>query len=161
MSSSIKGLLLVYLSFLLALVLAILPLPVQLNPYRPDWLVMVMIYWVMALPHRVGMGTAWISGMLLDVLLGGTLGIRALAMALIAYFTALNSQQIRNFSLWQQAIIVGGLSLLGKLVVFWAEHLSSEVTIHTRFFWSVIPTMIIWPWLFLLLRKLRRQFRIK
>lgn len=151
----------IYLTILLALLLTILPLPAIIDPYRPDWLTLVIVYWVIALPHRVNVGTAWIAGLLLDILMGSTLGVRALALAIMAYVAAMQFQKVRNFSVWQQAVVVGIISLLGQLTVFWAEHLFAVVTINYRMFWSCLSTTLLWPWVFLSLRKLRRKFHIR
>ena len=151
----------IYLTILLALLLAIVPLPAIIDPYRPDWLTLVIVYWVIALPHRVNVGTAWIAGLSLDILLGSTLGVRALALAIMAYVAAMQFQKIRNFSVWQQAVVVGIISLLGQLTVFWAEHLFAVVTMNYRMFWSCLTTTLLWPWVFLLLRKIRRKFHIR
>ena len=59
----------IWISILLALCLSILPLPFQVEPVRPDWLAMWIIYWALALPHRTNVGSAWVAGLLLDVLL--------------------------------------------------------------------------------------------
>nr|MBP8221035.1 rod shape-determining protein MreD [Aeromonadaceae bacterium] len=91
----------IYLTILLALLLSILPMPALLDTYRPDWVALVVLYWVIALPHRVNIGTAWVAGLLLDILLGSTLGVRALSMAIMAYVAAMQFQKIRNFSVWQ------------------------------------------------------------
>ena len=151
----------IYLTILLALLLTILPLPAIIDPYRPDWLTLVIVYWVIALPHRVNVGTAWIAGLLLDILMGSTLGVRALALAIMAYVAAMQFQKVRNFSVWQQAVVVGIISLLGQLTVFWSEHLFAVVTMNYRMFWSCLSTTLLWPWVFLSLRKLRRKFHIR
>ena len=156
-----SGRLWIWLSILLALSLSILPLPIQLVPFRPDWLAMVLVYWALALPHRVNVGSAWVAGLLLDVLLGSTLGVRAMAMAIMVYLAAFQFQKIRNFSVWQQALIMGGLTLVGKVTVFWAEHLFSRANLNVGYFWSTLSTMFLWPWVFLVLRQLRRHFSIK
>ena len=43
-----------------------MPLPSLLDAYRPDWVALVVLYWVIALPHRINIGTAWVAGLLLD-----------------------------------------------------------------------------------------------
>ena len=111
--------------------------------------------------RKTGENTAWVAGLLLDVLLGSTLGVRAMAMAITTYLAAFQFQKIRNFSLWQQALIIGLLSLVGKITVFWAEHLFSRASLNFAYFWSTLTTMLIWPWIFMVLRKVRRRFNIK
>ncbi|MGL5285061.1 MAG: rod shape-determining protein MreD [Aeromonas sp.] len=156
-----SGRLWIWLTILLALSLSILPLPIQLAPFRPDWLSMVLLYWALALPHRVNVGSAWGAGLLLDVLLGSTLGVRAMAMGITVYLAAFQFQKIRNFSVWQQALIVGALTFVGKATVFWAEHLFTRANLNFVYFWSTLSTMFLWPWVFLVLRQLRRRFNIK
>ena len=62
------------LSFLVAFLLGGVPLPGSLERFRPDWVVMALIYWSMALPHRVGIGVGWLVGLLVDVGRGALLG---------------------------------------------------------------------------------------
>ena len=64
------GIIIIGLTILIALILMLIPLPEWAHSLRPEWLVLVLIYWTMALPHRVGIGTAFCCGLLLDVLRG-------------------------------------------------------------------------------------------
>lgn len=151
----------IYLTLLVGLLFSIVPLPPEIDAFRPDWLTLVVLYWVVALPHRVNVGTAMVAGFLLDLLLGSTLGVRALAFSIMAYVAAMQYQQLRTFSLWQQALVVGLISLLGQLTIFWAEHLFAVVTFDQRLLWGSISTMLFWPLVFLWLRMVRRKFRIR
>jgi rod shape-determining protein MreD len=114
----------------------------------------------LALPHRVNVGVAWICGFLLDVLLGTILGIHALSFAIVVYVAGSNYQKIRNFSLWQQGLIVGLFLALHHLIVYWFSHFLSDIYFLPEYLYPVIPGIIVWPWIFLLLRKFRRQFGI-
>ncbi|MEY3661077.1 MAG: hypothetical protein RLZZ169_1903, partial [Pseudomonadota bacterium] len=67
----------IVLSLVFAGVLAVLPLPGWLELWRPDWVALVLVYWVIALPQRVGLLTAWLVGFLVDVLKGTLLGLNA------------------------------------------------------------------------------------
>ena len=71
-------------SFFVALVLAVLPLPDWLQWGRPEWTALALIYWVIALPHRVGLVTALLLGVAVDALEGATLGQNALALTAVA-----------------------------------------------------------------------------
>ena len=96
--------LVIWISLLVALVLQIVPLPTQVDVYRPDWVLVVLAYWSMALPHRVNVGVAFLTGVAMDVLVGTTLGIHSLGLSICVYVLAANYQRLRNYSVWQQAI---------------------------------------------------------
>ncbi|GHE99231.1 rod shape-determining protein MreD [Thalassotalea profundi] len=151
----------ILLTFIVALMATIMPLPIAVDAFRPDWILVVVLYWCLALPNRVNVVTAWLFGLLLDILLGSILGIHAAAMALSVYIIAGNYQKIRNFSVWQQALIVGILSALYHLLVFWFQRFLTDVVFLPHYLYPVITTVILWPWAFLLLRKIRRHFKIK
>lgn len=151
----------VLLTFLVALMASIMPLPLSVDAFRPDWLLVVILYWCLALPTRVNVITAWCLGFVLDVLLGSTLGVHAGAMAISAYIVADNFQKIRNFSVWQQAMIIGVLSALYHLIVFWLQRFLTDAVFVPSYLYPTLTTIVLWPWAFLLLRKIRRNFNIK
>ena len=66
------------LSVVLALVLGLLPLPTDLQPLRPYWLALVVAYWVIEDPDRLGLGFAFIVGVLADLSFGSLLGDQSL-----------------------------------------------------------------------------------
>ena len=70
-----QGSLTLILTYLVALVLMVMPMPAAFDTFRPDWVTLVLLYWVMALPHRVNMGTALVLGIISDILLGSVLGV--------------------------------------------------------------------------------------
>lgn len=147
-------------SLLAALALTILPLPDWLGPIRPEWVVLVLIYWCMALPARVGVGVAWTSGLLLDVLRAGLLGQHALSLAIVAYITLQLYQRIRVFPLWQQAVSVFVLVLLHLLLQLWIKGISGNPPPALAFLLPALSSMLLWPLIFLGLRRLRRRYRV-
>jgi rod shape-determining protein MreD len=158
LSANRKGVILV--TILMAFLLSIMPLPLSADAFRPDWLLIVIVYWSLALPNRVNVISAWVVGFMLDVMLGSVLGIHAAALAIVVFISAVNFQKIRNFSLWQQALIIGVLASLYHLVVFWLQRVMDAVLFSPSYLYPVLTTMLVWPWAFLILRKIRRQFKV-
>src|SRR5690348_1442511 len=117
----ISGIVIISASFLLALLLSILPLPLWGLIIQPQWLVLVIIYWVMHLPHRISLGIAWIVGLLLDALYGSLLGEHALAMSVIAFLSQRLHQQFRMFPLLQQALGIFLLVIVYQLILVWIQ----------------------------------------
>jgi len=155
-----RGRLIILGTFLVALVLTILPWPVWTEQYRPDWVAMVLIYWCMALPGRVGVGTGFGAGLVLDVLYGSMLGENALAKTLIAFLTVRFHLQLRMFPRWQQAVVVLVLVAANNLLVLWIKHLAGFSPSTWNYITPSIVSMIIWPWLFVILRDIRRHGNI-
>ncbi|MFV9997206.1 MAG: rod shape-determining protein MreD [Arsenophonus endosymbiont of Dermacentor nuttalli] len=151
----------IWLSFLIAIILEQMPWPEQFIYYRPTWLVLILVYWVMALPHWVSVGTGFFLGILMDLIQGSALGVQALSYSMICYLVSYKHQLLRNMALWQQSLVIAGLSVIMNFTIFWAEFLSSLVLFHPEIFWNCLINAILWPWMFLLLRKVRRQFLVR
>lgn len=151
----------IILTLLLALMASIMPMPLSVDAFRPDWVLVVLLYWSLALPGKVNVMTAWILGLLLDILLGSVLGVHAAAMAISCYIIVANYQKIRNFSLWQQALIIGISTATYHILVFWLQHFLTDVVFLSSYLYPVVIDILLWPWVFLLLRKMRRHFSIK
>ncbi len=149
------------LSFVVAFCLAVVPMPIGAAMYRPEWVAMVLIYWVMALPYRMGVGIAWCIGLFVDVLEGSLLGLNAMALCILAYITLSLHQRLRMFSAWQQSAMVLALVGINQLLCHWVQKATSQTTApNLMFLVAAIASAFVWPWLFLLLRKARRTYRV-
>ncbi|UJF19149.1 rod shape-determining protein MreD [Vibrio sp. SS-MA-C1-2] len=151
----------IWVSFFIALILQIMPWPGVLENFRPSWVMLIMCYWVMATPHRINIGSALFLGLIWDLTLGATIGTRGLTMAIIAYIVALNFQLLRNMALWQQAFVIGLLTLAGKVIEFWAEYMMQNIQFDPQSLWAILINFLLWPWVFLFLRRIRRKFGVK
>lgn len=155
-----KGTIIIALTFLVALILMVLPLPEWAQWLRPLWVPMVLIYWVMALPHRVGILTAWIVGLLQDVLNGTLLGEHAFALIIVAYITVKLYRQLRIFPRTQQIGYVILVLLLHQGILFLIQGISGQIIENNMFWAAAAVSGLFWPWVFSLLRSCRRRFKI-
>lgn len=149
------------LSLVIALMLTALPLPEWAANWRPAWVAMVLIYWCMALPERVGIGVSWMLGLLLDVQQGTVLGQHALGLAIVAYITIKSHQRLRVFPLFQQALVVCGYILLFQFIVLWIKGMLGIPPRHWSYWMPAFSSMLLWPWIFIVLRDVRRKFKIQ
>ncbi|MFC3278641.1 rod shape-determining protein MreD [Xanthomonas fragariae] len=138
-------------SILIALVLGLLPLPMVVQPLRPYWLALVLAYWVIEKPDRVGLGMAFVAGVLADLLYGGLLGEQALRLVIMTFILQRFRARMRFFPVSQQALAIGGL-LLNDRIVSSAVHLVvGEPTLSWSYWWAPLLSMALWPPLFVLL----------
>lgn len=158
--ASVRGRLILYASFGIATIMNILPGPTWAEPFIPDWVALTLIYWCMALPQRVSVGTGWVLGLILDVLYGSLLGQHALAKSVIAFITVKLHPQLRMFPRWQQAVSVLVLLAINQLLVIWIRGAIGQAPASVAYWTPSIVGMIVWPWLFVVLRDVRRRWQI-
>lgn len=151
------GFLVIYLSLLVGLMLLILPLPGWLQLYRPDWIALILIYWSMALPERVGLWSAFVVGLLVDSLQGALLGQHALALTVIVYFNLKVYLLIRALSLPQQALYVFGLLIISQLITAWVDGIIGLSVPLQAFFAAPFIGMLMWPGVYVVLRTVQRK----
>ncbi|MDY3197607.1 MAG: rod shape-determining protein MreD [Pseudomonadaceae bacterium] len=148
------------LSFVAALILSVVPMPAPFDAGRPMWLAMVVAYWVMALPHRVGLLTAWVAGLATDVLFGELFGQNALVLVMVAWLVLLLYQRIRRFPLWQQSLVMLPVLGIAQMVSLWLSSLVGNRPPTLLYLLPALVSTVLWPWVFTVLRLLRRRFHV-
>lgn len=143
-----------------AMMLRILPWPVGWDIYNPDWVLLALIYWCIALPERVGIGTAWCTGLVCDVLGSKILGQQALTYTVVAYLCLKIYQRLRLHPLTQQTLAVLGYLLFAQFLNYWILNAKGLGPIPWNYWLSSVLGAAIWPGVFLSLRYLRRTFQV-
>src|SRR5450631_2744729 len=142
------------LSSLVALALAVLPLPTALEAFRPDFLVLVVLYWSIESPRAGGLTLAFMAGLALDVIQGVVLGQHALALTLMAAWATHLRLRLRVFSVVSQSLTIFALLTGYQFVLFWIDGATGNpVTTFSRWLAPVIGALI-WPLLAGLLSRL-------
>lgn len=154
------GRLVIIATLCIAMLLTILPMPDWARPFRPQWVTLVMLYWAIALPHRVGVGSGFVAGIMLDVLTGTLLGQHALGLSVVTFVAIQLHQRIRVFPFWQQSLGILILLVIEHLLALWVTG-ATRGTSPGLIYWSVpLIGALLWPWVFVTLRKVRRHFKV-
>ncbi len=145
------------LSALVALALAVLPLPSMLEALRPDFLVLVVFYWSIELPRAGGLTLAFMAGLALDVIHGVVLGQHALALTLMAAWATHLRLRLRVFSMLSQCLTIFALLTGYQFILFWVDGATGNpVTAFGRWLAPVIGALL-WPVLAGILRRLHER----
>lgn len=144
-------------SLLVATLCDLVQLPLELSPFRPPFVVLVLIYWLLFVPAHVGVCSAWLVGLWVDALRGDVLGVHATAFAVMGYGVYLLYQRLRVFALLQQTVVISGLVALQVLVtrtlLDWVGRTVNESWYD---YLPVLASLIIWPWCMKVLHRWRR-----
>lgn len=155
-----RGTWVIVLSFIIAFLLAVYPMPQQLLWARPEWVTLVLIYWVIALPQRIGITVSFTVGLVLDLLEGAVLGQNALSLTVVAYLSLVLYQRLRLFNVWQQAGVVFIMIGINELVAQWVQNLIGVGSKNLLFLLPALLSALLWPATLTLLRHLRRQYGV-
>jgi len=144
-------------SFVVAFMLTALPLPEWAVAWRPAWVALVLAYWCLALPHQIGVLTAWGVGLLLDVMNGSLLGQHALGLGAVAYVVIMYHQQIRVYPLFRQALVIGSLLFLYIVLMLLIYNFLGSMRYGYEYLLAALTSAVLWPWVFIVLRDFRRK----
>lgn len=150
---------LIFLTIVAALLLTLLPLPEMLEPFKPYWVAMVVIYWALETHDRINLGLAFLIGLVLDVLSGSLMGLHALSLVIMVFLVQRFRSRLRFFPPWQQALSVFGLLVNDRIILIWITALLGEPMPTWKYWLPPMVAMFIWPWLFLLLDRIRARTR--
>ena len=145
-------------SLFAAFALTIFPLPQPIEAYRPDWVAMTVIFWIICLPFWVGIGTAWVAGILLDTLQGSLLAQHALALTVPAYVAFRLHRRIRVFPIWQETFAVLLLLIVYHLILMWIDGATGR-PVSFEYLKPILTSVAIWPLWGGLLNAVVRQTR--
>lgn len=146
--------------FCVAMILSLMPVPEWARSFRPQWVALALIYWNIALPHRINIGTAWFIGIIQDVLTESLLGQHALALSVMTFVAIKLHLRIRIFPLWQQSFTVILLLLLERLIQLWIMGATEQPTPPVWYWLPVLTSALLWSWVFIILRDIRRRFNV-
>jgi rod shape-determining protein MreD len=126
---------------------------------RPDFLALVILYWCIQEPRYMGVGIAWILGLVMDVADATVFGQHALAYAVLAYSAEYFRRRVLRFPLWQQAPQVGVLLVLCAALVLLVRFVGGAPFPGWLYFAPPVVGALLWPLLSVLLQWPQRPAR--
>lgn len=142
----------IVLTLVLALLLRLVPLPQWLSWAWPDFVALVLVYWGVFQPHRMGLLTAWALGLLMDVADGALFGQHALAYAALVYGAIFLHRRIQMFPLRLQVAQVAALLLAQSCLQLLIRLAGGEEFPGVTFFGGGLAAAALWPLLVLALK---------
>lgn len=154
--SHVRGWFIVF-SLAVALLLNLLPLQGVALLLRPDFVALMVLYWSINQPQRVGMSVAFTIGLLMDVGDASIFGQHALAYSVMAFIGLLLHRRLRIFSLHKQVPQVGLLLLSAQLIMLLTGLLAGANFPGWDFFLASVSGALLWPLLPTLVKMRQRR----
>ena len=151
---------LIFATVLFALLLDIYPLSFEYQTFRPQFVLLVVIYWINILPQSTSMILLLVLGVVQDTVVGTPLGQHGLVLVLVGYLCLRTYRRVRHFARWQVALWVFLLVLLGQCLSYWVQSLQGRELTSLGFVLPALASASLWPLLSMLLDALRRTQRI-
>lgn len=147
----------IILSLFVALMLDLLPWQGIALLARPDFVLLMLLYWIIHQPLRVGLAAAWSLGLVMDVADGALLGQFALAYTVTAYLALMLHRRIQAFGLWQQALHVAMLLVFCQALILMTYLVTGSHFIGWRFFLASASGTLAWPVICLFIELLQQR----
>ena len=150
----------IYASLAAALLFTLLPLPIDWRGFRPDVAALALFYWVLALPHRVGVATAFTVGVTQDLIEGAPLGLSSPGLMLATLLLLYNYQRIRQFDLLQQSLAILIFLLISGGIEQWLRNGSDVPSVPWVGVAGIICSILFWVPIRTALRHSRRYYEV-
>ena len=134
----------VYLSLLLAVLCQLFPWVGQGVIFRPDFMLVVLIYWLFRAPNLCNVGTAWFVGLLVDLATGSLLGQHALTFTITAFIGLSYQRRLVLFNAWQLTAYVLALLVFERVAILLLKLFAGNDSPGWHYFWPIVTSMLLW-----------------
>ncbi len=134
----------IYLSLLVAFICLLFPWSGITLQLRPDFMLLVIIFWLLRAPNQCNVGTAWFVGLCVDLATGGTFGQYALAYTVTAFVAVVYQRRLVLFNSTQQLVYVFSLLILSQLVLLILKAFAGTESLGWTYFIPSITGVLLW-----------------
>lgn len=149
---------LIYCSFAIAILLQFISLVLIKWYFRPSWVMMLLVYWIVIFPYKVNIGAGFTLGLIMDGIFDSIFGIHALSFSIISYLVTRRIYFIRHASILQQSSFVLFLSLIDQIIRLLIKFLIIGILYVPEMFWISILNGVMWPFLIFVMRSIMYRF---
>lgn len=137
----------IVMSFIIALLLSVWPLPAWAWWFKPPWVLVTLIFWVMIMPKQINVGLAFFLGLFVDGLSSGLMGSHALALVIVTFLMVDWKRPMVLLPTWHQALVVMSLVSVYQFILFVLQAMMG-MSPWGWYYW--LPTLLSLPiWLLL------------
>ena len=148
--------LIILLTLVIGLMFTIMMLP--LGYIAPEWILLINIYWAMALPSNIKMLLVFVSGFFVDIVLGQPLGISSLSYVIFIYIILALYNSLRYMTVPQQMIVLFFLLIVKQHFFIWTFYMFGLDIDYQPLIISSFTTAALWPLIYFSLRYVRRKW---
>lgn len=127
----------------LGLILTLLPWPYQ--SLMPNFLLLILLCWIIRQPSFIGVGLAWTLGLLTDLAQGWLLGMHALIYTVLAYCVLRFLPRFSTIPLWQQSLIIFVLVMFSSALQYWIMSIEGITPDSWTYWLPALTSMVVWP----------------
>ena len=150
--------LIILITIIFGLFLTLITLP--LGYYAPEWMLLVVVYWAMAMPSNNKMILAFLSGIILDIVFGQALGVSSLFYVVLIYFILRLYNSLRYMTIAQQAVVLFFFIFIKQHLLVWLYYIIDRNIEYQALLIGSIISAFVWPLIYYTLRFVRRKFHI-
>lgn len=159
-TSSFNFYLLLVSSFLVALLCSVYPLPMECRWWRPEFVLLVAIYWILAMPFNISLLALCGLGLFQDLLEGVPFGQHSLGLIVVSYFCLFSYQRVRNFNWLKQSVSIFIMVTIAQLTDNWVQGMAGRPLAGINFVYSAVSSAILWPMVRFVLDYLANKMRV-
>ena len=150
--------LIILITIILGLFISLITLP--LGYYAPEWMLLVITYWAIALPSNNKLFLAFLIGIIVDIVYGQVLGISSLFYVLLVYVILRLYNSLRYMTIAQQAVVLLIFIIIKQHLLVWAYFIIDRNIDYQALLVGSFISALVWPLIYYTLRFIRRRFNI-
>ncbi|MEM9243811.1 MAG: rod shape-determining protein MreD [Pseudomonadota bacterium] len=150
----------IIISFIIALMITVMPWSSWLIWLRPDFTLLVLLYWVMTRPYLIGIRTAFVLGIFVDLLDGTVLGLHAFAYVVLTYIVIKYHRKFNAISSLQNIVLTAAILLLYSIIILAIQSFTGNSPATFLYWLSFVGNVIFWLLIYWVLTKICRRYHV-